>query len=146
MVIFDWDDTIQKNLKPKGSLDIFLKTILYPCNKEWVKNIFKDKHKKIITTRSKLYTFAIRLKCFLITFNFKAFSDEKVSTINPYFLFNEKCLKKFHENNQEHLLIVENMKINLSKIQDLYIHDKKHENYTYVDLDKDNEYQSKKER
>ncbi len=95
MIIFDWDDTIQKNLNPKSSLGMFLKTLFYPCNKKWVKGVFKKKDQKIITTRSKLYTFAIRLKCFIITLNFKAFSDVKISTINPYFFFNENCKRQF---------------------------------------------------
>jgi hypothetical protein len=136
MIIFDWDDTIQKNLNPQSSFGMFFKTLFYPCNKKWVKQVFKKENLIIITTRSKLYTLAIRLKCFLITFNFKAFSDTKVSTINPYFFYNENCKRTFSDDKIKHLELVEDMKISLCKIHDYYKKGELFLCYNYIDLDK----------
>ena len=135
MVIFDWDDTLQKNLNPKSSIGMFLKTILYPCNKELVKKVFEKEAHRIITTRSKLYTWAIKIKCFLVTGKLSAFSDCKVDTISPYFFY-RPTFRGEGEDLQDFLERISYLKISHAMIQDYYI-GRTLELYHYIDFDID---------
>lgn len=134
MVIYDWDDTLQKNLEPKSSLGMFLKTLLYSCNSDLVKKIFNSEDQIIITTRSRLYTFAIKLKCFMITFNINAFSDTKVTTINPYFFYQDHLRKQPDEDMLTYLKEIEDLKIRFASVYNQYAL-KRNSSYTYVDFD-----------
>lgn len=135
MVIFDWDDTLQKNLNPKSSIGMFLKTLFYPCNKELVRRVFESETSRIITTRSKLYTWAIKIKCFLITGKFAALSDFKVDTISPYFFY-RPTFKKEGEDLQDYLERISYLKISHAMIQDVYV-GRSPGLYHYIDFDID---------
>lgn len=135
MVIFDWDDTLQKNLNPGSSLGMFLKTIFYSCNNELVKQAFNNDDHRIITTRSRLYTWAIKIKCFLITRKLSAFSNIKVDTISPYFFY-RPTFKREGEDLQDFLDRISYLKISHAMIQDVYV-GKELGLYHYVDFDID---------
>lgn len=136
MFIFDWDDTLQYKLSATGSISMFVETLLYPCkDKALVRSIIRDDDKMIITTRARLYTWAIKLKCLLITGSLKSLQDSKITTINPNFFFDETIKKPFSGDLQEHLKVIEDLKINLAKVH-CRVLKREEKVFTYIDFDK----------
>jgi len=132
--IFDWDDTIQKDLKIRNSFEMFFKTLTHKVDREVIKNIIKSDNKMIITTRSILYTFAIKLKCFIVTKDFRSFLNTKVSTINPDFFFDPKSKELLGDTKYEHMLLINNLKCALACVYETFRH-KSYETYEYIDED-----------
>jgi len=134
MIIYDWDDTLQLNLNVKSSIGMMIKTLLYKADNDLIKLIVDDDERCIITTRARLYTWFIMLKCFLITWNFNVFSNVKISTINPYFFFNGISKNRLGTTSYHHLTIIKDLKIKQRKLQDAF-RNIPSQNYLYVDND-----------
>jgi len=134
MIIYDWDDTLQSNLNVESSLGMMIKTVLYKADNDLIRLIIADDKRCIITTRSRLYTWFIMLKCFLITWNTNVFSNVKISTINPYFFFNGISKNRLGPTSLHHLKIIKDLKIKQRKVQDAFCNNPS-QNYLYVDND-----------
>lgn len=91
LTIFDWDGTIQNTDTVKSSFGMILATLFKPVKKELINKISLSTDSIICTTRSKFFTWLIRLKCFFETFDFNFISDPfKVMTINEYPFYKEE--------------------------------------------------------
>ena len=92
LCIYDWDGTIQ-NTAPQGSLDMLLRTLFTKVDKVLLEVMLSTPDDEvdniIVTTRSSLYTFMIRVKCFVETRSFSAFSALKIMTVNGNILYNK---------------------------------------------------------
>lgn len=100
--IYDWDDTLQTIKEIRSSFMFFFDTLFTKLNIGIeepletddligisLREILEDDDSIICTSRSKLYTYAIRLCCFLKIPSLKWFSNYKVTTINEDFFYHE---------------------------------------------------------
>lgn len=100
--IYDWDDTLQTIKEIRSSFMFFFDTLFTKLNIGIeepletddligisLREILEDDDSIICTSRSKLYTYAIRLSCFLKIPSLKWFSNYKVTTINEDFFYHE---------------------------------------------------------
>lgn len=133
-MIFDWDDTLQALPKIHSSFDMFFKTIFTSCESDIIKEIFKNPNNKIITTRPIITTYAIKLKCFMITKDTSVLSNTRITTINPNFFFNGSSKKRFSKDYQKHLEFIGKLKINRSVLDDAF-NQIFHKNICYIDSD-----------
>lgn len=103
LCIYDWDDTLQTIKEIRSSPIFFFDTLFTKLNigiEETLESdnligislreILDDNDSIICTTRSKLYTYAIRLCCFLKIPSLKWFSNYKITTINKDFFYHKK--------------------------------------------------------
>lgn len=129
LTIYDWDGTIQK-FQCNSSIGMFLKTLFTPVDKEKIISIIDDEHSCICTSRSKLYTFLIRIKCFMVCPSSIWFNGLKVITINPFVFYNKDVRPEtLDDDKTKSIKIMADIKIN--HVEDLFKYGK-HSEYDYI--------------
>lgn len=112
LTIYDWDGTIQE-FKCDSSIGMILKTLTTKINKSMLAHIIGDPNCVICTSRPKLYTWFIRLKCFMMYPSKIWFDGLKIVTINSNVFYDKNVRPELLDDDYERAMeLMANIKMN----------------------------------
>ena len=147
--IYDWDGTLQTIGNITSSIGFFFDTILTPLNIGVnevdyedtkigisLKDILEDDDCIICTSRAKIYTFAVKLACFIRLPSLKWFRNSKICTINDEYFYNEETKKRLDCGNKNSSCNpIDRKMCSCHNLLDVSNHHKKYNHILYFDED-----------